>query len=261
MINPSTTILSDRGIPRTEVSASDYSFENRPVSRISWGAVIAGAIIALATQIVLTLIGVSIGLATLDPATGDNPTGAALGAGAGIWLVISSLVSLFLGGFIAARLAGKLNGWVHGLTTWGTLTLLTLMLLTTAAGQLIGAASGLTNFALNNSDKASQVQLPPALQQQLDQLKSQGSQTADQATAQAQATDPQVREAQARDAAQKAAKGGAVGTGAAAFALILGAIAAALGGKVGQRDLRHRVYESDEFESRRTAATDGDVRY
>ncbi len=214
----------------------------------------AGAIIALATQIVLTLIGVAIGLATLDPATGDNPTGTVLGAGAGIWLVLSSLISLFFDGFIAARLAGKVNGWLHGLTTWGTLTLLMLLLLTTAAGQLIGAASGLTNFAVNNRDKASQLQLPPALQQQFDQLKPQASQTADQATAQAQATDPQVREAQARDAAQKAAKGGAVGTGAAAFALILGAIAAALGGKVGQRELRHLAYESDEVESRRTRA-------
>ena len=262
MINPSSTILSDRGIPRTEViSAPDYSSYNRPVGRISWGAVFAGAIIALATQIVLALIGVAIGLATLDPASGDSPTGTALGAGAAIWLVLSSLISLFLGGFIAARLAGKVNGWLHGLTTWGTLTLLMLMLLTTAAGQLIGAASGLTNFVVNNSDKTSQLRLPPALQQQLAQLKSQTSQTTDQAAAQAQATDPQVREAQVRDAGQKAAKGGAVGTGAAAFGMILGAIAAALGGKMGQRASRHNVYDTDEVESRRTAATDGDGRY
>lgn len=252
MIDPTNT-LSDRGLPRTDlISPSAYPSYNRPSGRISWGAVIAGAVIALATQIVLTLIGISIGLATLNPATGDNPTGTALGVGAGIWLVVSSLISLFLGGFIAARLAGKLNGWVHGLTTWGTLTLLTLMLLTTAAGGLIGAASGLTSFAVNNSDKASRIQLPPALQQQVDQLKSQANQTADQATAQTQATDPQVREAQARDAGQKAAKGGAVGTGAAAFALILGAIAAALGGKAGQPNARHFAHADDEVESHRT---------
>ena len=260
MIDPSSTILSDRGMPRTEVtSAPDYSSYNRPIGRISWGAVLAGAIIALATQIVLTLIGVAIGLATVNPATGDSPTGTALGAGAAIWFVLSSLISLFLGGYIAARLAGRVNGWLHGLTTWGTLTLLMLMLITTAVGQLIGAASGLTNFAVNNSDKTSQLQLPPALQQQLDQLKSQASQTTDQVTVQTQATDPQVREAQARDAGQKAAKGGAVGTGAAAFGMILGAIAAALGGKMGQRASRYLAYDTDEVESRRTtmAGTDG----
>ena len=258
MIDPSNTILSERGTPRTEViSAPDYSSYNRAVGRISWGAVLAGAIIALATQIVLTLIGVAIGLATVNPANADGPTGTALGAGAAIWFVVSSLISLFLGGYIAARLAGKVNGWLHGLTTWGTLTLLMLVLLTTAAGQLIGAASGLTNFAVNN-DKTSQLQLPPALQQQIEQVKSRASQTTDQAAAQAQATDPQVRKAQARDAGQKAAKGGAVGTGAAAFGMILGAIAAALGGKAGQRISRHHAYDTDGAGAHRTAiSTDG----
>jgi hypothetical protein len=146
-----------------------YGTYDRPNARISWGSVFAGAVIALATQIVLALIGIAIGLATLDPATGDNPSGTALGAGAGIWLLVSSLISLFVGGYIAARLAGRLNGWLHGLTTWGTLTLGTLMLLTTAAGQLVGAASGLTNFAVSNSDKAARLPLPPGIQQQVDQ--------------------------------------------------------------------------------------------
>jgi len=228
---------SERTTVRT---AATYPVYDRPFARISWGAVFAGAIIALATQIVLALIGMAIGLATLNPATGDSPSGTALGTGAAIWLVVSSLISLFIGGYIAARLAGRFNGWLHGLVTWGTLTLLTLMLLTTAAGQLIGAASGLTNFAINNSDKTSR--LPAALQQPIEQLKSQANQTADQA-AQAQSTDPQTREAQARDAGEKAAKGGAVGTGAAAFAMILGAIAAALGGRTGERNPRHNIHD------------------
>lgn len=238
MINPSDTIPTERRAVRPVTTYPTY---DRPFARISWGAIFAGAIIALATQIVLALIGMAIGLATLNPASGDSPSGTALGAGAAIWLVVSSLISLFIGGYIAARLAGRFNGWLHGLITWGTLTLLTLMLLTTAAGQLIGAASGLTNFAISNSDKTSR--LPAALQQPIDQLKDQASQTADQAATQAQTTDPQTRDAKARDAGQKAAKGGAVGTGAAAFAMILGAIAAALGGRTGERTFRHNVYD------------------
>ena len=239
MINPSDTVPTERRTVRA--ATSTYPIYDRPFARISWGAIFAGAIIALATQIVLALIGMAIGLATLNPASGDSPSGTALGAGAAIWLVISSLISLFIGGYIAARLAGRFNGWLHGLITWGTLTLLTLMLLTTAAGQLIGAASGLTNFAVSNSDKTSQ--LPPALRQPIEQFKDQAGQTTDQAAAQAQTTDPQTREAKARDAGEKAAKGGAVGTGAAAFAMILGAIAAALGGRTGERTLRHDVYD------------------
>ncbi len=246
MINPATTPLGRASTRADLTSDTSYRYD-RPFARISWGAVFAGAIIALAVQLVLTLIGVAIGLATLSPATGDS-----LGAGAGIWLVISSLISLFAGGYISARLGGTFNGWLHGLTTWGTVTLLTLMLLTTAAGQLIGAASGLANFAVSNSDKASQVQLPPALQQQVDQFKSQASQSADQTAAQAQATDPQTRDAQARQASQKAAKGGAVGTGAAAFAMILGALAAAFGGKTGQRHFLRDGYDAGDSATVRT---------
>jgi hypothetical protein len=222
---------------------------DRPFARVSWGAIFAGAIVALATQLVLTLIGTAVGLATLNPATGQNPSGTTLGIGAGVWLVISSLVSLFLGGYIAGRLAGTFNGWLHGLATWAAVTMLTILLLTTAAGGLIGTASGLASFAVDQSDKVSRTQLPPAVQQQIDQVMSQARVSADQAAAQAQQTTPEQKAAEARQVGERAAKGGAVGTGAAALGLILGAMAAAFGGKIGARYPVRKVY----VDERRTA--------
>ena len=219
---------------RTTAVEAFPGFE-RPFARISWGAIFAGAIIALAMQLVLTLIGTAVGLATLNPATGQNPSGTTLGIGAGVWLVISSLVSLFLGGYIAGRLAGTFNGWLHGLATWAVVTMLTIALLTTAAGGLIGTASGLASFAASNSDKVSRTQLPPAVQQQIDQLTAQARLNADQAAAQAQQTTPEQKAAEARQVGQRAVEGGAVGTGAAALGLILGALAAAFGGRTGRR--------------------------
>ena len=219
---------------RTTAVEAFRGFE-RPFARISWGAIFAGAIIALAMQLVLTLIGTAVGLATLNPATGQNPSGTTLGIGAGFWLVISSLVSLFLGGYIAGRLAGTFNGWLHGLATWAVVTMLTIALLTTAAGGLIGTASGLASFAASNSDKVSRTQLPPAVQQQIDQLTAQARLNADQAAAQAQQTTPEQKAAEARQVGQRAVEGGAVGTGAAALGLILGALAAAFGGRTGRR--------------------------
>ena len=212
-----------------------YPGYGRPFARISWGAIFAGAVVALATQLVLALIGGAIGLATLSPATGQSPSGTALGVGAAIWLVISSLLSLFAAGYVAGRLGGTFNGWLHGLATWATVTTLTLLLLATAAGGLAGAASGLGAFAVSNSDKVSRTQLPPTVQQQVDHLTGQARQSADQTAAQAQAMTPEQRDAQARELEQRAAKGGAAGTGAAAVGLMLGALAAAVGGKVGQR--------------------------
>lgn len=188
----------------------------RDFGNISWSAIFAGAVIALATQLVLTLIGAAIGLATLDPATGDNPSGAALGIGAGIWLLVSSIISLFIGGYIAARLAGTRNGWLHGLTTWGIVTLLTAVLLSTAVGSLIGTASGLANFA-NSTGAGADVRR--ATRQTIDRTRA------------------TTTEQQARETADAAAKSTAAGTGGAALGLILGAVAAALGGKFAEKHL------------------------
>jgi hypothetical protein len=236
MVEPSNGPASRETPLRTTTAAVEpFRGFDRPFARISWGAIFAGAIIALATQLVLTLIGAAVGLATLNPATGQNPSGTTLGIGAGVWLVISSLVSLFMGGYIAGRLGGTFNGWLHGLATWAIVTMLTILLLTTAAGGLIGTASGLASFAVDKSDSVSRTQLPPAVQQQIDQLMAQARVSADQAAAQAAQTTPEQKAAEARQVGQHAAKGGAVGTGAAAFGLILGALAAALGGKTGAR--------------------------
>ena len=235
----------------TPAGLEPFRGSDRPFARISWGAIFAGAIIALATQLVLTLIGTAVGLATLNPATGENPSGTTLGIGAGVWLVISSLVSLFLGGYIAGRLGGTFNGWLHGLATWATVTMFTILLLTTAAGGLIGTASGLATFAVDKSDRVSSTQLPPAVQQQIDQLIAKTKVSADQAAAQAQQTSPEQKAAEAREVGQRAAKGGAVGTGAAALGLILGGLAAAFGGKTGARYPVREVYVDERRTSER----------
>ena len=63
MIEPTSLPAERDVISRTTTSA--ISGFDRPFARISWGSIFAGAIIALATQLVLTLIGVAIGLATV----------------------------------------------------------------------------------------------------------------------------------------------------------------------------------------------------
>ena len=72
------------------------------VKRISWPAVFAGVLIAVVIQIALSLLGIGIGLSTVDPKTEENPV-QGLGVGAGIWYVISSLIALFAGGWVAGR--------------------------------------------------------------------------------------------------------------------------------------------------------------
>jgi hypothetical protein len=138
-------------------------------------------------QLVLALIGLAIGLSTIDPAQGDTPSGAAIGMGAGIWWVISSLVSLFIGGYVAGRLAGSLNGFLHGIVTWASVTLITIMLLSGAAGRVLSGASGIARMA-SNAEMPQGVQLPPQVQQALDQAKGEAQQKANEAAAKAEQT-------------------------------------------------------------------------
>ncbi|HEY9517519.1 MAG TPA: hypothetical protein VIQ74_17805 [Gemmatimonadaceae bacterium] len=110
----------------------------RPAFRVSWGAVFAGLVVALALQAVLTLLGTAIGLTALDGATGRE-----FGIGAGIWLILSILVSLYVGGLVTGRLAGVLtrgDGALHGVLMWGLSTVLGLYLLASGVSSLLGGA-------------------------------------------------------------------------------------------------------------------------
>lgn len=135
-------------------------------NRISWGAIFAGVVVALVIQVLLTLLGMGIGVATLDPGTADNPAASTFSIGAGIWYVVAGILAAFGGGYIAARMSGgtvATTGALHGLTTWAFTTLLVLYMLTTAAGSLVGGVfSGVTS-ALGGASQTVAQAAGPAL--------------------------------------------------------------------------------------------------
>ncbi len=89
-------------------------------SRISWGAVLAGAAVAAATSLLLSLLGAAFGagsISDLQAASGD----VARGAGGGPWTIINLALSMAFGGYVASRLSGThshLDGELHGITMW-----------------------------------------------------------------------------------------------------------------------------------------------
>ncbi len=135
-------------IPSTALAASA---DTRTVllNQVSWGAIFAGAVTALVTQVVLNMVGVGVGLSSVSTTAADNPAASTLSMGAGIWFVASGIVASLAGGFLAGRLSGKpVTGaaGLHGLVSWAVTTLVVLYLLTSAAGGLIGGAfSGVTS--------------------------------------------------------------------------------------------------------------------
>jgi hypothetical protein len=109
------------------------------INNASWGAVLAGVFMALVTQLLLNMLGVGIGAATLNP--GDAPSASGLTVGAALWLSVAGIIAAFVGGHTAGRLSGKPKestaAW-HGLTAWALSTLIVALLLTTALGGLLG---------------------------------------------------------------------------------------------------------------------------
>ena len=87
----------------------------RAFPRLHWGPVIAGVLVALASQIVLGLIGAAIGFAA---APADST---AVGAGAAIWALITPFVASLLGAWVACKLASQFDNAgsnLHGVMVW-----------------------------------------------------------------------------------------------------------------------------------------------
>jgi hypothetical protein len=113
------------------------------INNVSWGAVMAGVVLSLVTHLLLNMLGVGIGAASLSPMQDGNLSASSFSIGAGVWWVVSGILAALLGGIVAGRLSGRPKestaGW-HGVTTWALTTLVIFWLLTSAIGGLIGGA-------------------------------------------------------------------------------------------------------------------------
>lgn len=181
------------------------------INSVSWGAILAGVAVALVTHLILSMIGIGIGLSTLDPATGDNPSATGFSITAAIWWAVSGIIASFLGGLTAGRMAGvpkeSTASW-HGLTSWAATTLVVFYLLTTALGAILGGTlstmtSAIGGAATTAAGTAAQSGTDPfAMIQQAIQGLGVGAPDPAQGTAgQAQGTEATGDQAALRDAA------------------------------------------------------------
>lgn len=141
------------------------------VSRISWPAVFAGGITALAIAFLLNLLGLGVGLSTVDPLTEADPLDG-LGTGTAIWWALSNFAALFIGGMVAARMSGlpsNVDGALHGFLAWTLYALVTVYFISSTIGGVMngiaGAASGLFG---GDSSKEVVVQMADAKKQAQD---------------------------------------------------------------------------------------------
>ena len=73
-------------------------------SYVEWGAVFAGATVALAVSLVLLSFGAAIGLSSVSPWTTTTTGLKAVGVGAAFWMLLVTIWSFALGGYLAGRM-------------------------------------------------------------------------------------------------------------------------------------------------------------
>ncbi len=131
-----------------------YSYTHHTRS-LFWGAIIAGAVAAMAIQVVLMMLGAGLGFAIYNPLSNDHPV-ASLGMGAVIIQGITAVISLWGGGWVAGRFAGRttnFSGCLHGFMVWCLTTVVAILIVSTGAGWALGGIGSVVGGGLSMAGK------------------------------------------------------------------------------------------------------------
>lgn len=120
----------------------DYTVEGRHYthSLIDWHAVIAGALVAIASGFVLNVVGAAIGASIFNPYAFASQN-AAISVGGGLYVIFAQLVAFELGGYVAARSArhpDHFGGALSGGLVWSLAIVVAIVLATLAASSVAG---------------------------------------------------------------------------------------------------------------------------
>jgi hypothetical protein len=135
----------------TDITGNSAYITNPPAvesrfSGVSWGAIVAGGIAAAAMALLLMALGAGLGLIAVSPWPDQGASAETVGIGVIVWSIIIEVAAFGLGGYLAGRLRTKwanLHGdevyfrdTAHGFVTWALGTLVSICLVSGAAGQV-----------------------------------------------------------------------------------------------------------------------------
>jgi len=195
--------------------------------RVSWGAVFTGVVISLVIYLVMSVLGTAIGASLLSPLSEPNPA-RGFGFGSGVWLIVTTVVSVFGGAYFAGRCAPVL-GWLHGLLAWAVMILFVVFEMATLIGGAVGVAGNVVSAGVTAGTAATQSN---AGNDAIASLTQQARNTIASTTA---AASGRQAEADARQAADTAARAVARASWFSVAALVVGAIIALGAGGLGFR--------------------------
>jgi hypothetical protein len=120
-------------------------------SAVSWASIFAGAVVAIATTLILIALGSGLGFAVASPWPGAGPTVTKFAVGVGLWLIVTQWLSSALAGYITGRLRTRWTGihthevmfrdTAHGLLAWAVATAIVGAVALGVTASATGAAS------------------------------------------------------------------------------------------------------------------------
>jgi hypothetical protein len=138
--------------------------------RVSWGGVFGGVLVAIGFLLLMTALGVAVGISAAQPGETEAQT---LGTGAGIWAGVSLLLALFIGGWVATRIGAIFDGttgFFEGALVWVVSVLLILYFASTGISMLAGGAFRLVGGAAQALGSVVQSQSAPDVSGSVDQM-------------------------------------------------------------------------------------------
>jgi hypothetical protein len=127
----------------------DENARLRAGSAASWGAIFAGAVVAISVSLILLSLGAGLGFASVSPWPNHGASGTGFTVAGTIWLIVTQWLSAGVGGYLAGRLRQRwlaththevfFRDTAHGLVTW---SLATLVVATVLAGSTVALLHG-----------------------------------------------------------------------------------------------------------------------
>lgn len=120
---------------------------------MSWGAIFAGWLVATGIASLMWVAGLALGFSGFD-AYNVEATAKGFGAGTAIWLLLTLVVALFLGGMFASWFDGRSDqtiGALHGITVWGLSMMASALLVALGLAHVVHGGAAIIGGGLSSA--------------------------------------------------------------------------------------------------------------
>lgn len=142
--------IVDQPIAAVPAATTDYH------DRVRWGPILAGLLIALTSQMILSALGAAVGLTSLAESGAPRSDAGSVGSAVGTWSIISLFISLFIGGWMTARSCGPMNrstALLNGAILWATTLVISAFLLASGVSGAFGVLGANAGEIINQAQQ------------------------------------------------------------------------------------------------------------